>query len=83
MLHAIRDHYLKTGRMVGMKPAGGIRKSKEALHYLMMVKEELGEKWLSNHWFRFGASSLANDILMQLEKEQTGRYQSADHFPVD
>jgi deoxyribose-phosphate aldolase len=83
MLHAIRDHYLKTGRMIAMKPAGGIRKSKEALHYLMMVKEELGEGWLSNHWFRFGASSLANDILMQLEKEETGHYQSADYFPVD
>ncbi len=83
MLHAIRDHYLKTGQMIAMKPAGGIRKSKEALHYLMMVKEELGEEWLSNHWFRFGASSLANDILMQLEKEETGRYQSADYFSVD
>jgi deoxyribose-phosphate aldolase len=83
MLHAIRDHYLKTGQMIAMKPAGGIRKSKEALHYLMMVKEELGEEWLSNHWFRFGASSLANDILMQLEKEETGRYQSADYFSID
>lgn len=83
MLHAIRDHYLKTGRMIAMKPAGGIRKSKEALHYLMMVKEELGEEWLSNHWFRFGASSLANDILMQLQKEADGHYQSADHFSND
>jgi deoxyribose-phosphate aldolase len=80
MLHAIRDHYLKTGEMIAMKPAGGIRKSKEALHYLMMVKEELGEEWLSNHWFRFGASSLANDILMQLQKEADGHYQSADYF---
>ncbi|MCB0792354.1 MAG: deoxyribose-phosphate aldolase [Flavobacteriales bacterium] len=83
MLHAIRDHYLKTGKMIAMKPAGGIRKSKEALHYLMMVKEELGEEWLDPHWFRFGASSLANDILMQLEKERTGRYQSADYFSMD
>lgn len=83
MLHAIRDHYLKTGQMIAMKPAGGIRTSKQALHYLMMVKEELGEEWLSNHWFRFGASSLANDILMQLEKEETGRYQSADRFSID
>lgn len=83
MLHAIRDHYLKTGQMIAMKPAGGIRKSKEALHYLMMVKEELGDEWLSNHWFRFGASSLANDILMQLQKEADGRYQSADHFSLD
>jgi len=83
MLHAIRDHYLKTGEMIAMKPAGGIRTSKQALHYLMMVKEELGEEWLSNHWFRFGASSLANDILMQLQKEATGRYQSADYFSID
>ncbi|MEZ4737872.1 MAG: deoxyribose-phosphate aldolase [Flavobacteriales bacterium] len=83
MLHAIRDHYLKTGEMIAMKPAGGIRTSKQALHYLMMVKEELGEEWLSNHWFRFGASSLANDILMQLQKEESGRYQSADYFSVD
>ncbi|HQV38388.1 MAG TPA: deoxyribose-phosphate aldolase [Flavobacteriales bacterium] len=83
MLHAIRDHYLKTGVMIAMKPAGGIRTSKQALHYLMMVKEELGPEWLDNHWFRFGASSLANDILMQLEKEATGRYQSADYFSVD
>ena len=83
MLHAIRDHYLKTGQMIAMKPAGGIRKSKEALHYLMMVKEELGPEWLSNHWFRFGASSLANDILMQLQKEHDGRYQSADYFSND
>ncbi len=83
MLHAIRDHYQKTGEMIAMKPAGGIRTSKQALHYLMMVKEELGEEWLSNHWFRFGASSLANDILMQLQKEATGRYQSADYFSID
>jgi deoxyribose-phosphate aldolase len=83
MLHAIRDHYLRTGQMIAMKPAGGIRKSKEALHYLMMVKEELGEEWLDPYWFRFGASSLANDILMQLEKERTGRYQGADYFSLD
>lgn len=83
MLHAIRDHYLRTGRMIAMKPAGGIRKSKEALHYLMMVKEELGEAWLDPHWFRFGASSLANDILMQLQKEADGHYQSADYFSID
>ncbi|TXI80688.1 MAG: deoxyribose-phosphate aldolase [Flavobacteriales bacterium] len=83
MLHAIRDHYLRTGQMIAMKPAGGIRKSKEALHYLMMVKEELGPEWLDPHWFRFGASSLANDILMQLQKEADGNYQSADYFSVD
>ncbi|HEY0978573.1 MAG TPA: deoxyribose-phosphate aldolase [Flavobacteriales bacterium] len=83
MLHAIRDHYLRTGKMIAMKPAGGIRKSKEALHYLMMVKEELGPEWLDPHWFRFGASSLANDILMQLQKAADGHYQSADYFSND
>lgn len=83
MLHAIRDHFLRTGEMIAMKPAGGIRTSKEALHYLMMVKEELGPEWLHPHWFRFGASSLANDLLMQLRKEADGRYQSADYFSID
>ncbi len=83
MLHAIRDHYLRTGEMIAMKPAGGIRTSKQALHYLMMVKEELGPEWLDPHWFRFGASSLANDILMQLQKEADGHYQSADYFSID
>jgi len=83
MLEAIRDYYFETGRMVGMKPAGGISKSKLALHYLVMVKEVLGEAWLSNEWFRFGASSLANDVLMQLVKEQTGIYQSSNYFSVD
>ena len=83
MLHAIRDHYLSTGEMIAMKPAGGIRTSKQALHYLMMVKEELGPEWLDPHWFRFGASSLANDILMQLQKEADGHYQSADYFSID
>lgn len=83
MLEAIRDFYYKTGKMIGMKPAGGISKSKLALHYLVMVKEVLGEDWLNNQWFRFGASSLANDVLMQIVKEQTGVYQSANYFSVD
>ncbi len=83
MLEAIRDHYLKTGEMVGMKPAGGISKSKLALHYLIMVKETLGTEWLTNEWFRFGASSLANDVLMQYVKQSTGAYQSADYFSID
>ena len=83
MLEAIRDHFFKTGEMVGMKPAGGISKAKLALHYLIMVKETLGEAWLTNHWFRFGASSLANDVLMQIVKQQTGAYQSADYFSLD
>ncbi len=83
MLEAIRDHYFRTGEMVGMKPAGGISKSKLALHYLVMVKETLGNEWLDNHWFRFGASSLANDVLMQYLKQKTGSYQSADYFSID
>jgi deoxyribose-phosphate aldolase len=83
MLEAIRDYYTKTGNMVGMKPAGGISNSKLALHYLVMVKETLGDAWLDNHWFRFGASSLANDVLMQLVKLETGRYQSSNYFSID
>jgi len=83
MLEAIRDFYYKTGRMVGMKPAGGISKSKLALHYLVMLKETLGDDWMNNHWFRFGASSLANDVLMQIVKEKTGIYQSANYFSID
>ena len=83
MLEAIRDYYYATGTMVGMKPAGGISTAKSALHYLVMVKETLGNAWLSNEWFRFGASSLANDVLMQLMKEATGVYQSSDYFSKD
>jgi deoxyribose-phosphate aldolase len=83
MLMAIKDYFDKTGIMVGMKPAGGISSSKLALHNLVMVNEVLGPKWLSNQWFRFGASSLANDVLMQLMKAETGAYQSADYFSMD
>lgn len=83
MLEAIRDFYQKHGKMIGMKPAGGISKSKLALHYLVMVKEVLGDDWLNNEWFRFGASSLANDVLMQLAKENSGVYQAANYFSVD
>lgn len=83
MLEAIRDFHVKTGRMVGMKPAGGISNSKLALHNLVMVKEVLGNDWLSNEWFRFGASSLANDVLMQIMKTETGIYQSTDYFSID
>lgn len=83
MLEAIRDYYYETGRMVGMKPAGGISTAKAALQNLVMVKETLGAAWLSNQWFRFGASSLANDVLMQLAKEAEGRYQSGDYFSKD
>lgn len=83
MLMAIRDYFDETGIMVGMKPAGGISTSKLALHNLVMVKEILGDAWLNNHWFRFGASSLANDVLMQILKTETGVYQSSDYFTID
>jgi len=83
MLQAIRDFYFKTGKMIGMKPAGGISKAKQALHYLVMLNETLGEDWMTNEWFRFGASSLANDVLMQLEKQRTGVYQGGNYFSVD
>lgn len=83
MLEAIRDYYYRTGKMIGMKPAGGIANAKQALQYLVMVRETLGEAWLDPDWFRFGASRLANDILMQLMKERTGAYQSLDYFSKD
>ncbi len=83
MLEAIRDFYYKTGKMIGMKPAGGISTAKSALQYLVMLNETLGPKWMSNEWFRFGASSLANYILMQLMKQRTGVYQSANYFSID
>ena len=83
MLEAIRDFYYSTGRMVGMKPAGGISTAKSALNYLVMVRETLGDAWLSNEWFRFGASSLANDVLMQIAKETSGVYQSLEYFSKD
>ncbi len=80
MLEAIRDYYYQTGIMIGMKPAGGISNSKLALQYLMLVKETLGGKWLTNDYFRFGASSLANDVLLQIVKQKSGIYQSNDYF---
>lgn len=83
MLMAIKDYYDQTGIMIGMKPAGGISTAKLALHNLVMVKEVLGNQWLTNEWFRFGASSLANDVLMQLMKTESGLYQSADYFSID
>lgn len=83
MLQAIDDHYTKTGKMVGMKPAGGISTAKSALQYLVMLNETLGSKWMTNEWFRFGASSLANDIILQLGKEQRGVYYSKDYISND
>ncbi len=83
MLDAIKEFYIKTGKIIGMKPAGGISTSKIALQYLVMLNEVLGEKWMNNNYFRFGASSLANDILMQLVKSETGIYQSINYFSKD
>jgi deoxyribose-phosphate aldolase len=80
MLEAIRDFYLDTGTPIAMKPAGGIRTAKQALQFLIAVKETLGDEWLNNTRYRFGASSLLNDLLRQLEKERTGAYQAPYYF---
>jgi deoxyribose-phosphate aldolase len=83
MLEAVRDHFLETGRIVGVKAAGGIRTAKDALKYLVLVAETCGDRWLTPQWFRFGASALLTDVLMQLEKERTGRYQRSTDFSAD
>jgi deoxyribose-phosphate aldolase len=83
MLEVIRDVHEETGRVVGMKVAGGIRQSKQAVQYLVQVHETLGPAWLTPDRYRIGASTLLNDVLMQLRKEKTGRYQNPDYFTVD
>lgn len=83
MLEAIRDFYHATGKKIGMKPAGGIANAKLALSYLVVLYETLGPEWMNPDLFRLGASSLLNDILMQLKKETTGAYQSGDYFTMD
>jgi len=83
MLEAIRDFYYETGKKIGMKPAGGIATAKLAIQYLVVLRETLGDDWLNPKMFRFGASTLANDLLMQIVKEQTGVYQSIDYFSKD
>ncbi|HBS27958.1 MAG TPA: deoxyribose-phosphate aldolase [Phycisphaerales bacterium] len=80
MLEAVRDHCLRTGVRIGVKPAGGIRGAKQALHYLVMVKETLGNEWLAPARFRFGASTLTNDILMQLGRLRSGVYMAGYDF---
>jgi deoxyribose-phosphate aldolase len=80
MLEAIRDFYLDTGTAIAMKPAGGIRTAKQALHFLVAVKETLGDAWLNNARYRFGASALLNDLVRQMEKEKTGAYQAPYYF---
>lgn len=83
MLEAIRDFHAQTGRAVGMKPAGGIRTAKEAIAYLTVLYETLGPDWMTPDRFRFGASTLLNDLLMQIRKERTGRYSGGDYFTLD
>jgi deoxyribose-phosphate aldolase len=83
MLEAIRDFHHATGVKIGMKPAGGIATAKLALSYLVLLFETMGEEWMNPEMFRFGASSLLNDVLMQLKKERTGAYQSGDYFTID
>jgi deoxyribose-phosphate aldolase len=83
LLEAVRDVFDETGRRVGVKAAGGIRASKQAVQYLVLVHETLGPDWLTPELFRLGASTLLNDVLMQIRKEKTGRYQSPDYFTID
>ncbi|WP_317899030.1 deoxyribose-phosphate aldolase [Aurantibacillus circumpalustris] len=83
MLEAIKEYHFKTGKIIGMKPAGGISTAKNALQYLVMLQETLGSTWMTNKYFRFGASSLANDIILQLGKEQHGAYYSKDYISID
>lgn len=83
MLEAIRDYYHHTGIRIGMKPAGGIRNAKQSIQYLVMLNETLGMDWMTPDLFRFGVSSLLNDVLMQLAKQRTGSYQSGDYFTID
>jgi deoxyribose-phosphate aldolase len=83
MLEAIRDFYHATGKKIGMKPAGGIANAKQAIHYLIVLRETLGQDWLTPDLFRLGASRLANDILMQIATQRSGAYQSLDYFSKD
>ncbi|GAA2640985.1 deoxyribose-phosphate aldolase [Paractinoplanes durhamensis] len=83
MLEAVRDFRAQTGRQIGVKPAGGIRTTKDAIKYLVLINETVGDDWLSPDWFRFGASSLLNDLLMQRTKLTTGHYAGPDYFTLD
>ena len=83
MLESVRDVYEETGRVVGFKPAGGIRTAKQAIQHLVLVDETLGPDWLTPERYRLGASSLLNDILMQLRFQRTGHYSSPDYFTLD
>jgi deoxyribose-phosphate aldolase len=83
MMEAARDFFHETGRRVGVKVAGGVRVSKQAIQYLVLVHEILRGEWMTPDLFRIGASSLLNDVLMQINKERTGRYQGPDYFTID
>ena len=83
MLEAVRDFREATGRQIGVKPAGGIGNAKDAIRYLVMVNETVGDEWLTPDWFRFGASRLLNDLLMQRTRLATGRYSGPDYFTLD
>jgi deoxyribose-phosphate aldolase len=83
MMEAARDFHRRTGKIIGIKPAGGIKTAKEAIQYLVVLYETLGPRWMTPDLFRFGASTLLNDLLMQVRKERTGRYQGPDYFTID
>jgi deoxyribose-phosphate aldolase len=83
MMEAVRDFHAETGRRVGIKVAGGVRASKDAIRYLVVLQETLGPTWMSPELFRIGASSLLNDVLMQIHKERTGRYDGPDYVTLD
>ena len=83
MLEAVRDYHEATGVSVGVKPAGGIRTTKDAVKHLVLVNETAGPDWLSPDWFRLGASSLLNDLLLQRQKLRTGHYSGPDYVTVD
>jgi len=83
MMEAARDFFQETGHRVGVKVAGGVRASKQAVQYLVLVYETLGPDWMTPDLFRIGASTLLNDVLMQIDKERTGRYQGPDYYTID
>jgi deoxyribose-phosphate aldolase len=83
MMEAARDFFIETGHAVGIKVAGGVRQSKQAIQHLVLLYETLGPRWMSPDLFRIGASTLLNDVLMQVDKEQTGRYQGPDYYTID
>jgi deoxyribose-phosphate aldolase len=83
MMEAARDFFHETGRRIGIKVAGGVRQSKQAIQYLVLLYETLGPRWMTPDLFRIGASTLLNDVLMQIDKERTGRYQGADYYTID